>query len=178
MGWRVRVVHSTGYRYDTPVHQSYNEVRLTPRADSRQNVIVSRVETTPATRLYRYTDYGGTAVTAFDLHAPHKELAVVATSVVETADPQQPVDAASWAELGADDVRDRQTEMLEFTTYVGKVRFAKNGEWSVPRMMTVQYHGITGNDLDSWKKPGHVTVLSPAPYKTGNVATPFQDNRK
>jgi branched-chain amino acid transport system substrate-binding protein len=66
----------------------------------------------------------------------------------------------------------------EFTTYVGKVRFAKNGEWSVPRMMTVQYHGITGNDLDQWKKPGRVTVLSPAPYKTGSVATPFQDNRK
>ena len=48
MGWRIRVVHSTGYRYDTPVHQSYNEVRLTPRTDPRQNVIVSRVETTPA----------------------------------------------------------------------------------------------------------------------------------
>jgi len=66
----------------------------------------------------------------------------------------------------------------EFSTYVGKVRFAKNGEWSVPRMMTVQYHGITGNDLEQWKKPGRVTVLTPAPYKTGNVATPFQDNRK
>ena len=66
----------------------------------------------------------------------------------------------------------------EFTTYVGKVRFAKNGEWSIPRMMTVQYHGIAGNDLDQWKKPGRVTVLTPAPYKTGNVATPFQDNRK
>ena len=91
MGWRIRVRHSTGYRYDTPVHQSYNEVRLTPRTDSRQNVIVSRVETTPATRLYRYTDYWGTAVTAFDLHAPHKELAVVATSVVETGDTQPPV---------------------------------------------------------------------------------------
>ena len=66
----------------------------------------------------------------------------------------------------------------EFNTYVGKVRFAKNGEWSVPRMMTVQYHGITGNDLDAWKKPGHVTVLSPAPYKTGNVAAPYHENRK
>jgi branched-chain amino acid transport system substrate-binding protein len=66
----------------------------------------------------------------------------------------------------------------EFSTYVGKVRFAKNGEWSVPRMMTVQYHGIVGNDLEQWKKPGRVTVLTPAPYRTGNVATPFQDNRK
>src|SRR5437016_1108226 len=29
----------------------------------------------------------------------------------------------------------------EFDTFVGKVRFAKNGEWSIPRMLTVQYHG-------------------------------------
>ena len=120
MGWRIRVRHSTGYRYGTPVHQSYNEVRLTPRTDSRQNVIVSRVETTPATRLYRYTDYWGTAVTAFDLHAPHKELGVVATSVVETGDTQAPVDTAGWSDLATDEVRDRHTEMLEFTTYVGQ----------------------------------------------------------
>jgi transglutaminase-like putative cysteine protease len=120
MGWRIRVVHSTGYRYDAPVHQSYNEVRLTPRTDTRQNVIVSRVETTPATRLYRYSDYWGTAVTAFDLHAPHKELAVVATSVIETGDPQPPVESATWDDLCGDDMRDRHTEMLEFTGYVGR----------------------------------------------------------
>jgi branched-chain amino acid transport system substrate-binding protein len=66
----------------------------------------------------------------------------------------------------------------EFTTYVGKVKFGKNGEWAQPRMMAVQYHGITGNDLDQWKKAGHVTVLSPPAFKTGNVAVPFEDNRK
>jgi branched-chain amino acid transport system substrate-binding protein len=66
----------------------------------------------------------------------------------------------------------------EFNTYVGKVRFGKNGEWAQPRMLAVQYHGITGNDLDQWRKPGHVTVLTPAPYKTGNVMTPYQDSRK
>src|SRR6266508_2087070 len=38
----------------------------------------------------------------------------------------------------------------EFDTYVGKVRFAKNGEWSVPRMLTVQYHSVAGNDLEQW----------------------------
>jgi branched-chain amino acid transport system substrate-binding protein len=66
----------------------------------------------------------------------------------------------------------------EFTTYVGKVKFGKNGEWAQPRMLAVQYKGIVGNDLEQWRKPGHVTVLTPAPYKTGNVATPYQDNRK
>jgi len=31
----MRVVHSTGYRYETPATQSYNEARLTPRSDRR-----------------------------------------------------------------------------------------------------------------------------------------------
>jgi branched-chain amino acid transport system substrate-binding protein len=66
----------------------------------------------------------------------------------------------------------------EFDTYVGKVRFAKNGEWSVPRMLTVQYHSVAGNDLEQWMKPGRVTVLYPAAYKTGDVKTPYQDNKK
>jgi len=66
----------------------------------------------------------------------------------------------------------------EFDTYVGKVRFAKNGEWSAPRMLTVQYHGVAGNDLEQWMKAGHVTVLAPAAYATGTVQTPYQDNKK
>ncbi len=66
----------------------------------------------------------------------------------------------------------------EFDTFVGKVRFAKNGEWSVPRMMTVQYHGVAGNDLEQWKKAGHVTVLAPAQYKTGTLVAPYQDAKK
>ena len=66
----------------------------------------------------------------------------------------------------------------EFDTYVGKVRFAKNGEWAQPRMLTVQYHGISGNDLEQWKKPGRVTILAPASYMTGAVMAPYQDNKK
>ncbi len=66
----------------------------------------------------------------------------------------------------------------EFDTYVGKVRFAKNGEWSVPRMLTVQYHSVAGNDLEQWMRPGHVTVLAPASYATGTVKAPYQDNKK
>lgn len=117
-GWRVRIVHETGYRYESPVTESYNEARLTPRSDQRQNVIVSRVETTPPTRAYRYTDYWGTTVTAFDLHAPHTDLVVTATSVVETADPVARAVTADWDELASDAVRDRFAETLEFTDYV------------------------------------------------------------
>lgn len=114
----MRVVHTTGYDYATPVTSSYNEARLTPRNDNRQNVILSRVETTPSTRAYRYTDYWGTTVTAFDLHAPHTGLEVVGSSVVET-DPTTVTEApVSWDELGTERVFDRYTEVLGYSDYV------------------------------------------------------------
>jgi len=114
--WRMRVVHATGYAYKTTVAASYNEARLTPRSDSRQNVIINRVETTPATRSYRYVDYWGTAVTAFDLHAPHTELEVTSSSVVETDKPE-PATTISWADLESAAILDRFDEVLKPTRY-------------------------------------------------------------
>jgi transglutaminase-like putative cysteine protease len=116
--WRMRVVHSTGYAYKSPATASFNEARLTPRSDSRQNVILSRIETVPATRSYRYIDYWGTAVTAFDLHAPHTELEVTASSVVETDTPEPPTETVTWKELETEAVIDRFDEVLTPTKYV------------------------------------------------------------
>src|ERR1700692_474262 len=114
---RLRVVHSTGYAYESPVTASFNEARLTPRSDNRQNVILSRVETVPATRSYRYLDYWGTAVTAFDLHAPHTELEVTASSVVETDKPEPPMEKVTWDELRSEAVLDKFDEVLSPTDY-------------------------------------------------------------
>jgi len=41
-----------------------------------------------------------------------------------------------------------------------------------------QYHGISGNDVEQFKQPGKLTVLFPKEYKTGDVKTPFHENRK
>jgi transglutaminase-like putative cysteine protease len=120
--WRVRVVHSTGYAYESPVTASFNEARLTPRSDNRQNVILSRVETVPATRSYRYLDYWGTAVTAFDLHAPHTELEVTASSVVETDKPEPPIEKVTWDELRSEAVVDKFDEVLSPTHYTPRSR--------------------------------------------------------
>ncbi|MGH3551819.1 MAG: transglutaminase family protein, partial [Mycobacterium sp.] len=115
--WRMRVLHATGYAYPAPVTASYNEARLTPRPDSRQNVILNRVETVPATRSYRYVDYWGTVVTAFDLHAPHTELTVTSSSIVETDRPEPPAAKLTWAELHTESVVDRFDEVLCPTRY-------------------------------------------------------------
>jgi transglutaminase-like putative cysteine protease len=113
----MRVIHATGYAYKSPVTASFNEARLTPRSDSRQNVVLNRVETAPATRSYRYIDYWGTAVTAFDLHAPHTELEVTSSSVVETDKGELPSQLVSWSDLAGEAVRDRFDEVLVPTGY-------------------------------------------------------------
>ncbi len=115
--WRLRVVHSTGYAYQSPVTASYNEARLTPRSDARQNVILNRVETIPATRSYRYTDYWGTVVTAFDLHAPHTDLTVTSASVVETERSEPPETKVTWTDLQSPAVIDRFDEFVRPTEY-------------------------------------------------------------
>ena len=115
--WRLRVVYTTGYAYQSAVTASYNEARLTPRSDTRQNVILNRVETIPATRSHRYIDYWGTAVTAFDLHAPHTDLTVTSSSVVETERGEPPVAEVSWSDLRSGGVIDRFDELLRPTAH-------------------------------------------------------------
>jgi transglutaminase-like putative cysteine protease len=120
--WRLRVVHTTGYRYATAVTQSYNEARLTPRSDDRQNLMVSRLETLPAARGYKYTDYWGTEVNAFDLHTPHTELKVIAASVVETTEQALPSVDATWTQVRSPESVDKYAEYLEWTGYVPRHR--------------------------------------------------------
>jgi len=82
----------------------------------------------PATRSYRYIDYWGTAVTAFDLHAPHTELTVTSASVVETDRPEPPTEKLGWSDLLNAAVVDRYDEVLTPTEYTpGSKRIAAVG---------------------------------------------------
>ena len=119
MTWRIAITHSTGYRYKREVMSSYNEARITPISSDRQLVLESEVAVSPPAVAFRYWDYWGTLVHAFDIHVPHIELSVTGTSVVETSGrPPPPDDVVSWAELGRPDLRDRFAEVLAPTTHV------------------------------------------------------------
>ena len=119
MSWRISVRHCTGYKYATPARSSYNEARMTPITGEGQHTLESRIEVSPRARPLRYVDYWGTVVDAFDVHVPHHELVVTATSVVETtsglATPATPVD---WKTLELDRVRDRFGELLAPSRFV------------------------------------------------------------
>jgi transglutaminase-like putative cysteine protease len=116
--WTLRIRHATGYHYRGDVTSSYNEARVTPLSTDRQVAVEAAVEVSPATRTYRYWDYWGTMVDAFDLHEPHAEMSVVGTSVVETSPPLEPFTGAGWDDLASDLVRDRFAELLAPTPQV------------------------------------------------------------
>jgi transglutaminase-like putative cysteine protease len=117
--WRIGIRHVTGYQYERPVSSSYNEARITPISNDRQLVLDSEVEVSPSASIYRYWDWWGTLVHAFDLHEPHDELVITGTSVVETSGVPDPPDSpASWDDLNDPAVRDRYSEFLTASTYV------------------------------------------------------------
>lgn len=119
MTTRLRVVHTTGFTYSEPVTKSFNETRITPRSDSRQSVVLEHVDTSPSARQARYSDYWGTQVITFDLHAPHDRLEVVSTAVVETEDETRSPEsiAANWDRMRSAEVVDEFDEMLTPTPY-------------------------------------------------------------
>lgn len=118
MSWRIAVRHRTGYRYAGPVRASFNEARLTPPTLDGQRTLQAALTVTPAVRPLRYVDYWGTTVDAFDLHVPHNELVVVATSLVETARPRPVPAGIDWPDLADPAIQDRFAELLAPSTYV------------------------------------------------------------
>lgn len=115
---RLRIQHSTGYRYTGDVVLSYNEARMTPLTTPHQSVLEARVEVSPSATTYSYWDYWGTQVVAFEVRDPHDRLEVTARSVVETFPSLAHASetSLSWSELRSPAVLDRFAELLAPTT--------------------------------------------------------------
>jgi transglutaminase-like putative cysteine protease len=115
--WRLRITHRTGVDYAGSVTSSFNEARMTPQTNPRQTVLDARVEVTPGGPSYKYWDYWGTQVTAFDRQAPHDRLTVTATAVVETYGEEEIPDAPRlrWHELTTEPIADEFWEFLTET---------------------------------------------------------------
>jgi branched-chain amino acid transport system substrate-binding protein len=60
-----------------------------------------------------------------------------------------------------------------FKTVVGEVKFGPNGEWAQPRVLEVQFHGVSGHGLDQFKTDAKQTILWPAEYATGKMIYPY-----
>lgn len=120
MTWKVGIRHTSGYRYRGDVWASYNEARVTPLTTDRQVVLEAEVQVSPLASTYRYWDYWGTLVDAFEVHGAHTELCVTGTSVVETSsEPVRPL--GDWSTVRRHPPDERLDELLASTAYAPRI---------------------------------------------------------
>jgi len=65
-----------------------------------------------------------------------------------------------------------------FKTIVGEVSFGKDGEWSKPRVLEVQWQNIKSNSLDQFKDTRTEAIVEPAEYRTGTVIAPYDGGKE
>lgn len=118
MTWRIAVEHSTTHRYEQEVFHSYNEARLVPATLPWQICLEARINVVPRVQLFRYMDYWGSFVDAFDIHEPHTSLRVDSTATVESSSFPMAGGHISWSELGEDSITQRFAELLAPTAFV------------------------------------------------------------
>jgi branched-chain amino acid transport system substrate-binding protein len=63
-------------------------------------------------------------------------------------------------------------------TVVGDIQFDAEGEWSVSRMLTIQYQNIKSGDIAEFKDMDKQPILAPANLKSGEVIFPYADAKK
>jgi transglutaminase-like putative cysteine protease len=113
---KLRVVHRTTYHYGEPVTTSHHEARLSPRDRESQRVLSHDLDVSPPPEARRRRfDYFGNRTISFSLSEPHRDLEVVARSLIElTALPPPPLDRSPpWEEVRAKLRADRHRDVLD-----------------------------------------------------------------
>ncbi len=101
----------TEYRYDEPVTDNLNALRVRPATTPVQRVDDFGVRVEPETRLHQHSDYYGTTVIEFGISRPHEQLAIDVRARVVTTPPPAPPETA-W----------EPAETAEYATRAGEYR--------------------------------------------------------
>jgi transglutaminase-like putative cysteine protease len=118
---RYHLLHVTGFYYDRPVSESYNEVRLRPLHDEKQSCLSFRLTTTPPSKSISYCDAFGNRVHQFNIPGEHRALTIEAESVVlthETADPVAPGGPLSGLDAKREEVFEEFYDFVSSSEYV------------------------------------------------------------
>ncbi|MFC4563435.1 amino acid ABC transporter substrate-binding protein [Nocardiopsis mangrovi] len=60
-----------------------------------------------------------------------------------------------------------------FPTVMGDVRFGAKGEWSQPRVLQVQFQGISGHEVGQFRDGSRQIVVSPRESSSGELVFPY-----
>ena len=94
----------TSYRYETPVTDNLNALRVRPATTSSQRCDEFHVRLDPEARIHRHVDYFGTEVLEFGVARPHDHLTIDVRARVVTSEPSEAPEAP-WEHLDGDDLR-------------------------------------------------------------------------
>jgi transglutaminase-like putative cysteine protease len=85
------------YRYDDPVSDEHDVLRLTPQTGETQRVHTFELTIEPAARLFRHRDYFGTEAVSINIAEPHEQLEIAADARVVTRPAPEPPDSEAPA---------------------------------------------------------------------------------
>ncbi|KQS25510.1 transglutaminase family protein [Dyadobacter sp. Leaf189] len=84
---KYKLVHKTKYKYAQAVNNYHSLLCLTPRNLPNQSCSNFSIQISPEpSQIVERTDFYGNKTHYFSLHAPHKELTVLTTSIVERSE--------------------------------------------------------------------------------------------
>src|SRR5438105_14754765 len=83
----LKLTHTSDLTYSDLVSESVMELRMAPRQEQDQHRLAFSLAIGPATSVTSYFDWLGNTVHAFSISAFHRDIRIVATSVVETDRP-------------------------------------------------------------------------------------------
>lgn len=94
----LKITHQTDLTYDDLIAESVMELRMAPRQEQDQHRLSFTLAVGPPTAASSYFDWLGNTVHWFNVRPFHRQLRIIATSVVETDRPRKPVEkfADTW----------------------------------------------------------------------------------
>lgn len=113
--------HITRFRYATPVSESLMEVRKHPRSEGAQRCLSFQLSVTPKARMFSYRDYLGNVIYHFDVPGYHRQLMLVAESLVDVQQAQalpSSLGSAAWNDLDNEVSKGDFWEMLMPSQFV------------------------------------------------------------
>ncbi len=80
----LKITHETNLAYSDLVHETVMELRMCPRQEQDQHRLSFDLSIGPPTQATSYFDWLGNSVHAFTIGQFHRQIRIIAASVVET----------------------------------------------------------------------------------------------
>jgi len=115
----LKLTHQTDLNYSDLISESIMEVRMAPRQEEDQHRLSFTLAIGPATPAFNYFDWLGNTVHWFTVNSFHRQIRIIATSVVETDRPL--ADPRAIADTWPLSSRDYEYSVYDFLQFGGPI---------------------------------------------------------